>query len=143
MNAAMGHVQEANAAVSEISQAMDEIHDSGQASRQIIKTVEEIAFQTNLLALNAAVEAARAGEAGVGFAVVADEVRNLASRSAEAAKNTTAMIAGSLERIHQGSLLVNNAKESFGQMVAVSDQMGALVGEIAQASQSQAQDIQN
>ena len=143
MNEAKDHVQTANEAMSEISKAMEEIHQSGQASRQIIKTVEEIAFQTNILALNAAVEAARAGEAGVGFAVVADEVRNLANRSAEAAKNTTMMIAGSLDRINQGALLVRNAEESFASMVAASDQMGAIVGEIAQASQSQAQDIQN
>ena len=142
MNEAKSHVQTANEAMSEISRAMEEIHHSGQASSQIIKTVEEIAFQTNILALNAAVEAARAGEAGVGFAVVADEVRNLANRSAEAAKNTTVMIAGSMDRINQGAALVRNAEESFASMVAASDQMGAIVGEIAQASQSQAQDIQ-
>lgn len=137
------HVKSANAAMGEISQAMEEIRASGQASVKIIKTVEEIAFQTNILALNAAVEAARAGEAGVGFAVVADEVRNLASRSAEAAKNTAAMIDGSMERINQGAVLVQNASESFASMVETSGQMGNIVGEIAQASQSQAQDIQN
>ena len=143
MNEAKVHVQGANSAMSEVSQAMEEIRDSSQASSQIIKTVEEIAFQTNILALNAAVEAARAGEAGVGFAVVADEVRNLANRSAEAAKSTAVILAGSMDRINQGALLVQNAEESFASMVATSDQMGAIVGEIAQASQSQAQDIQN
>ncbi|UQZ88088.1 hypothetical protein C4J81_02215 [Deltaproteobacteria bacterium Smac51] len=140
---AKSHVEVANDAMGEISQAMEEIRASGQASSKIIKTVEEIAFQTNILALNAAVEAARAGEAGVGFAVVADEVRNLANSSAEAAKNTAVMIAGSMERINQGAMLVQNAEESFASMVANSDQMGVIVGEIAQASQSQAQDIQN
>lgn len=143
MLAAKDHVLAANRAMGEISQAMTEIHDSGQASSQIIKTVEEIAFQTNILALNAAVEAARAGEAGVGFAVVADEVRNLANRSAEAAKNTATMIAGSMARIDQGAILVQKASESFASMVATSDQMGGIVAEIAQASQSQAQDVQH
>ncbi len=137
------HVVQANSAMGEISKAMEEIRHSGQASRQIIKTVEEIAFQTNILALNAAVEAARAGEAGVGFAVVADEVRNLANRSAAAAQNTAVIIAGIEDRINQGARLVNNAEESFASVVVTSDQMGAIVDEIAQASQSQAQDIQN
>ncbi|MDR1044384.1 MAG: methyl-accepting chemotaxis protein [Candidatus Adiutrix sp.] len=143
MNGAKAHVQEASGAMSEISQAMEEIRASSQASSQIIKTVEEIAFQTNILALNAAVEAARAGEAGLGFAVVADEVRNLANSSAAAAKNTAVILAGSMDRINQGARLVRNAEESFSSMVAASDQMGAIVAEIAQASQSQAQDIQN
>ena len=143
MNEVKGHVREANEAMSEISTAMEEIRQSGEASSQIIKTVEEIAFQTNILALNAAVEAARAGEAGVGFAVVADEVRNLANRSAEAAKNTAVMIAGSMERINQGANLVREAEANFDSMVAASDQMVSIVGEIAQASQSQAQDVQN
>ncbi len=140
---AKNHVQTANVAMGEISQAMEEIRASGQASVKIIKTVEEIAFQTNILALNAAVEAARAGEAGVGFAVVADEVRNLANRSAEAAKNTTTMLNASMERINQGAMLVTGATESFTSMVETSDKMDDIVGEIAQASQSQAQDIQS
>ena len=143
MDQAKDHVQTANGAMQEISVAMDEIRDSSRASSQIIKTVEEIAFQTNILALNAAVEAARAGEAGVGFAVVADEVRNLANSSSEAAKNTAVILAGSMDRITQGSTLVQNAEESFSAMVATSDQMSGIVEEIAQASQSQAQDIQN
>ena len=137
------HVQKANLAMNEISVAMEEIRGSGEASSQIIKTVEEIAFQTNILALNAAVEAARAGEAGVGFAVVADEVRNLANRSAEAAKNTAVMIASSMNRINQGAALVLNTEESFSSMVNTADQMEAIVTKIAQASHSQAQGIQN
>ncbi len=143
MDEAKNYVQLAKEAMDEISKAMDEIRDSSRASSQIIKTVEEIAFQTNILALNAAVEAARAGEAGVGFAVVADEVRNLANRSAEAAKSTAVILAGSMASINQGAELVQNAEESFSSMVATSDQMGGIVEEIAQASQSQVQDIQN
>ncbi len=143
MAEAKGHVEEANEAMSEISKAMEEIRDSSRASSQIIKTVEEIAFQTNILALNAAVEAARAGEAGVGFAVVADEVRNLANRSAEAAKSTALILAGSMDRINQGARLVGDAEESFASVVANSDHMSAIIGEIALASQSQALDIQN
>ena len=143
MVAAKGYVLQANEAMSQISTAMEEILESSQAGSQIIKTVEEIAFQTNILALNAAVEAARAGEAGVGFAVVADEVRNLANRSAEAAKSTAVILAGSMDRINQGSRLVSDAEENFSSMVAATDQMEGIVGEIAQASQSQAQDIQN
>lgn len=143
MVAAKENVARANEAMREIAVAMEEILESSQAGSQIIKTVEEIAFQTNILALNAAVEAARAGEAGVGFAVVADEVRNLANRSAEAAKSTALILAGSMNRINQGSTLVGNAEENFSSMVAATDQMEGIVGEIAQASQSQAQDIQN
>jgi methyl-accepting chemotaxis protein len=143
MTETKAHVGEANGAMREISRAMEEIHDSSRASSQIIKTVEEIAFQTNILALNAAVEAARAGEAGVGFAVVADEVRNLANRSAEAAKNTAQILAGSMNRINQGALLVKNTEERFAAMVVTADQMESIVAEIAQASQSQAKDIQH
>ena len=137
------HVQEADDSITEISGAMDEIRESSQASSKVIRTVEEIAFQTNLLALNAAVEAARAGEAGAGFAVVAEEVRNLATRSAEAAKNTNDILAGSMNRINQGAELVRKAIDSFASMVSLSDQMAAIIGEIAQASQNQAQGIQN
>jgi methyl-accepting chemotaxis protein len=143
MTEARDHVLTASQTMTEVARAMVEIRASGQSSGQIIKSVEEIAFQTNILALNAAVEAARAGEAGVGFAVVADEVRGLANRSAEAAKNTAHIIAGSLDRINEGGRLVAAAEDSFASLVQFVDQMSAITGDIAKASQSQAQDVQS
>ena len=139
---AKGFVDEANLSMMQITTAMEEIRSSGQASSQIIKTVEEIAFQTNILALNAAVEAARAGETGASFAVVADEVRNLANRSSEAAKNTTSLIASSITHINAGAGLVKKAEESFEKLVATSDEVALLMEGITSDSQSQSRDIQ-
>ncbi|MDR2612871.1 MAG: methyl-accepting chemotaxis protein [Deltaproteobacteria bacterium] len=136
-------VEEANLCMLDIAKAMDEIRRSGQASSQIVKSVEEIAFQTNILALNAAVEAARAGEAGVGFAVVADEVRNLANKSRDAAASTTSMLASSINLINGGALLVERAKDGFAGLVATSDQVKGIVESIALASRSQTRDIQD
>src|SRR5439155_10557858 len=91
-----------NESMGRMSTAIEAIQKSASETAKIIKVIDEIAFQTNLLALNAAVEAARAGEAGRGFAVVAEEVRSLAMRSAEAAKNTAAMIEQSVQRARNG-----------------------------------------
>jgi methyl-accepting chemotaxis protein len=120
---------------------MDKISKSSEETSKIIKTIDEIAFQTNLLALNAAVEAARAGEAGAGFAVVADEVRNLAMRAADAAKDTSALIEGSVKQIQEGTNYVNRTNESFGKVSESSKKVGELISEIAAASKEQAEGI--
>jgi hypothetical protein len=137
------YVEEADLYMRQISEAMEEIKSSGEASSQIVKTVEDIAFQTNILALNAAVEAARAGEAGQSFAVVADEVRNLANKSRDAAISTTSMLESSIGRINEGAQLVEKAKETFIQLVATSDHVTEIVGNITLASRSQSRDIQD
>ena len=134
-------VQRAGNSMNQMSQSMKEISDSGQEIGKIIKTIDEIAFQTNLLALNAAVEAARAGEAGAGFAVVADEVRNLAQRSAEAARNTGALIEDTIAKISQGTDLVTQATEAFGEVNVAAEKVANLVSDVASASSEQASGI--
>jgi len=134
-------VESAQESMNELIEAMDEIHRASDEKSKIIKTIDEIAFQTNLLALNAAVEAARAGEAGAGFAVVADEVRNLAMRAADAARNTTNLIEGTVERVNHVSEIVNRTKKGFCEVANSSKRVGELVGEIAAAANEQAQGI--
>ncbi|MBA4394964.1 MAG: chemotaxis protein, partial [Desulfobacca sp.] len=134
-------VDEANQTMKDLTLSMQEISMASEETGKIIKTIDEIAFQTNLLALNAAVEAARAGEAGAGFAVVADEVRNLAMRAAEAAKNTSNLIEGTVKKIKNGSDIVSKTNEAFAKVAGGSKKAGELVGEIAAASMEQAQGI--
>ncbi|MGV8073849.1 MAG: methyl-accepting chemotaxis protein [Syntrophobacteraceae bacterium] len=135
-------VSRANDSMRTLTASMTEISKASEDTFKIIKTIDEIAFQTNLLALNAAVEAARAGEAGAGFAVVADEVRNLALRAADAAKNTTQLIEGTVKKIKEGSEIVAKTSDEFQQVAAGAAKMGDLVSEIAAASNEQAQGIE-
>jgi methyl-accepting chemotaxis protein len=135
-------VDEANHAMKDLIQSMNEISSASEETGKIIKTIDEIAFQTNLLALNAAVEAARAGEAGAGFAVVADEVRNLALRAADAARNTGNLIEDTIKKIRNGSDITARTNEAFNKVATGSKKVGDLVGEIAAASQEQAQGIE-
>ena len=121
--------------------AMQSIKASSDDIAKIIKTIDEIAFQTNILALNAAVEAARAGESGMGFAVVAEEVRNLAQRSAQAAKETEAKIAGAISNTAQGVLLSSKVAEVLDGIVGKVRQVDELVAEVSAASQQQTQGI--
>jgi methyl-accepting chemotaxis protein len=120
---------------------MKEIKDSADKTAKIVKTIDEIAFQTNLLALNAAVEAARAGDAGKGFAVVAEEVRNLAQRAGEAARNTAALIEGSVKSAETGVVLCRNTGEIMTELAAGTRTIADLVGQIATGSKEQSQGI--
>jgi methyl-accepting chemotaxis protein len=135
-------VNKANTSMGQLTASMQEISKASEDTSKIIKTIDEIAFQTNLLALNAAVEAARAGEAGAGFAVVADEVRNLAMRAAEAAKNTAALIEGTIKKVSDGTALVKTTNDAFNDVATSTKKVGGLVGEIAAASNEQAQGIE-
>ena len=127
--------------VARVVSHMRGIHESSQRIGDIIGTIDGIAFQTNILALNAAVEAARAGEQGRGFAVVASEVRSLAQRSAEAAREIKALIATSVERVAQGTTLVDQAGATMTEVVAAIGRVSAIVGEISAASADQSASV--
>jgi len=122
-------------------EAMGEINKSSKKIADIITVIDEIAFQTNLLALNAAVEAARAGEHGRGFAVVAAEVRNLAQRSATAAKEIKGLINESIQRVTDGSELVNQSGKTLEEIVNSVKRVTDIIAEITAASQEQASGI--
>lgn len=134
-------ITDADISMQKLTASMQEISAASTQTQKIVKTIDEIAFQTNLLALNAAVEAARAGEAGAGFAVVADEVRNLAMRAAEAAKNTSALIEGTVQSIKAGSDLVKGTGEEFYIVAQVVNRTGAIVAEMADSASQQAEAI--
>ncbi|MFB0921442.1 MAG: methyl-accepting chemotaxis protein [Oscillospiraceae bacterium] len=125
-------------AMNQVSSAMEEISETSRNISKVIKAIDDIAFQTNILALNAAVEAARAGSAGKGFAVVADEVRNLSQKSAEAAKNTAALIESSIVAVEKGGRLVGKANEDFIQVAEKSGAVNTIVGRLAVQFQQQA-----
>ncbi len=131
-------LQEADSSMKKLTASMDEISKASTETHKIVKTIDEIAFQTNLLALNAAVEAARAGEAGAGFAVVADEVRSLAMRATEAAKNTSNLIEGTVQKIKIGSDLVAVTEAAFNAVNQSIGKINTTVGEIAGSTKEQA-----
>ncbi|MEE8431404.1 MAG: methyl-accepting chemotaxis protein [Candidatus Desulfatibia sp.] len=142
MTQSKSSVEKGNQSMKEMTAAMDSIKESSSEISKIIKVIEEIAFQTNLLALNAAVEAARAGEHGKGFAVVAEEVRNLAQRSATASKDTAALIENAVKKAGEGVEITKKAAESLGEIEDNVKKSGGLVGEIAAASNEQAQGVE-
>ncbi len=127
--------------VSQVVDTMRGISESSKKIADIISVIDGIAFQTNILALNAAVEAARAGEQGRGFAVVAGEVRTLAQRSAAAAKEIKDLIGDSVQRVDQGSTLVNQAGSTMQQVVDSIRRVTDIMGEISAASSEQSQGV--
>ena len=142
MNRTACVVEGANHNLEEMVRSMKEIDNSSDKISRIIKVIDEIAFQTNILALNAAVEAARAGEAGMGFAVVADEVRNLAQRSAQAARDTAALIEESIAKSQEGSHKLQQVAGSIREITGSASEVKTLVDEVEAGSQEQARGIE-
>ena len=135
------NVETGNENMKNLSSAIEDIRKASEEIQSIAKLIDDIAFQTNILALNAAVEAARAGDAGKGFAVVADEVRNLASKSAEAAKNAVQVIGRCVAAVDQGVQLNESASRSLDQVSESVREFSSLVGMVADSSRKQAADI--
>lgn len=126
-----------SAAISKAIESMEMLRQSSEDMSEIIKVISEIASQTNLLAFNAAIEAARAGEHGLGFSVVADEVRKLAERSAQATKEISKLINGSVKQIVHGSDVSRQAGDAFGKIVDGIRQTGQAIAEVSSAAEEQ------
>jgi methyl-accepting chemotaxis protein len=140
-NTIKSNAEEGSRHMDEMITAVSEIDEASQSIGKVIKTIDDIAFQTNILALNAAVEAARAGQHGKGFAVVAEEVRNLATKSAEAAKDTGAMIANTIQKAELGTRIAGDTAASLKEIVAGINESSQLIVEIAKSSGEQSQSI--
>ncbi len=132
------NAQKGSTQMNHMMQAVREINEASQSINKVIKVIDDIAFQTNILALNAAVEAARAGQHGKGFAVVAEEVRSLAAKSAEAAKDTGALIANSMEKAEFGAKIAQETSQSLSEIVEGIQHSSAIVADIARLSDEQA-----
>ena len=135
------NVNTGNENMKNLSGAIEDIRKASEEIQSIAKLIDDIAFQTNILALNAAVEAARAGDAGKGFAVVADEVRNLASKSADAAKDAVQVIGRCVAAVDQGVQLNRSASESLEEVSRSINEFSVLVGKVADSSSQQARDM--
>jgi len=136
-NTILSNAEKGNYQMEQMISAVDEINLANQSISKVIKAIDDIAFQTNILALNAAVEAARAGQAGKGFAVVAEEVRNLASKSAESARETGLLISNSMEKAQLGTKIAGETAVSLGEIVSGIDESASIIAEIASSSEEQ------
>ena len=136
-NTIKSNAEKGSRQMGEMIRAVGEINEASQQINKVIKTIDDIAFQTNILALNAAVEAARAGQHGKGFAVVAEEVRNLATKSADAAKDTAGLIENSISKAELGSQIANETATSLTEIVSGINESSQYIVEIAQLSEEQ------